>query len=121
MKKDPSELRLYAVARLDLKMSPGKLAAQCGHAFVDTFKANASTLERGRRLALWHGHKVVLGVGSQNDLFTIQEKARAAGLPQCLVEDSGLTEFERPEFTALGIGPALLSEVPFLSHLKLYR
>lgn len=30
-------LRMYAIIRADLNMSSGKLAAQCGHAFLNAY------------------------------------------------------------------------------------
>ena len=35
---DYRPLNMYVICRADLEMSPGKLAAQCGHAFASAFE-----------------------------------------------------------------------------------
>lgn len=45
--------RLYAIVRTDLGMTPGKLAAQAGHAYVNTFLAALAS--DPARAAAYHG------------------------------------------------------------------
>lgn len=95
------------VVRTDIKMGKGKLAAQVAHAslssYLEAIRLNPSWAERW----IEEGQKkVVLKVDRLEELLILTEKARAMGLPYCLVEDAGLTQLEKGTATALGIGPA---------------
>ena len=95
------------VLRSDLKMSPGKAAAQASHAAV-------SAAEKARRnYPHWWKEwfesgqkKVVLKADSEAALLNLEKKAKDLGLPTALISDMGLTELEPGTITALGIGPA---------------
>lgn len=108
-------------------MSPGKMAAQAGHAFLDTFGVCLkSDPEKCRRYnSDGHGTKVVLEAKDVYQLMYIKEQAEALGIPCSLIVDSGhimLPHFTgEPIVTALGIGPAVKSDVKFLSRLHLVK
>lgn len=93
-------------------MSVGKTAAQACHASV-------LALERVRRFKLdwvreWFDSgqkKVVLKVGSEEELRRLASLCERLGLPWEIVEDAGLTELAPGTATALGIGPAPEEEV----------
>lgn len=98
-------------------MSPGKIAAQCGHAFLD-----CSLQAISQRPAVWtdyktnHGIKIVMRSRNLSHLELAHAEAQLAGIPSVLVTDLGY--FGVPEelagkatITALGIGPARRSEV----------
>jgi len=95
------------ILRADLKMSPGKAAAQASHAAV-------SAAEKARRNhpSWWKEwfesgqRKVVLKTSSKDELLNLEKKAKDLGLPTALISDMGLTELEPGTITALGIGPA---------------
>lgn len=91
------------VIRKDLKMSEGKKCAQSAHASLGAFrKAKKSVVSQWEK----HGEKkIVLEIGSRNDLLKLFEKAKKEKLPVSLVKDAGLTELESGTVTALGIGP----------------
>ncbi|MEM2092088.1 MAG: peptidyl-tRNA hydrolase Pth2 [Candidatus Bathyarchaeia archaeon] len=95
------------VLRADLKMSPGKAAAQAGHAAVSSAEE-----ARKKNPSWWMGWieegqcKIVLKVSSEADLLSLERRARELGLPVALISDAGLTELEPGTVTALGIGPA---------------
>lgn len=115
------------MVRADLAMTPGKLAAQAGHAYLDSFleaqRLNPHAAQAYR--APGHGTKVCLAARNLGDLLLAQERAAAAGLPHALITDSG--HVHPPHFdggevvTALGIGPATRAEMRRItSRLRLY-
>ncbi len=56
--------------------------------------------------------KIVVGVKSEEELLSLQEKANNSGLPCSLIQDAGDTEFGGvPTYTALGIGPAQAEKI----------
>ncbi|MES3160198.1 MAG: peptidyl-tRNA hydrolase Pth2 [Halorubrum sp.] len=92
------------VARRDLGMGDGKLAAQVAHASLSAYE---DTSRRARKR--WKGSgqkKVVLGVDSESDLFALADKAETAGIPYAVIRDAGHTELESGTVTALAVGPA---------------
>jgi len=121
-------LRLYAIVRSDLDMPPGKLAAQAGHAFLDAFFA-AQRLRPQYAAAYCsdsHGTKVTLSSSNLDQLLRAEAMARSEGLPCALITDSGHVlppYFDgNPIITALGLGPALRSEVRHITkHFALVR
>lgn len=92
------------VARADLGMGQGKLAAQVAHASLQAYAATDD-----RTAKAWKGDgakKVVLKVDGEAGLLELAEKARAEGLPHAVVRDAGHTQLDPGTVTALGIGPA---------------
>ncbi|MFH5797443.1 peptidyl-tRNA hydrolase Pth2 [Haladaptatus sp. DYF46] len=92
------------VARTDIGMGKGKLAAQVAHASLSAYE---DTGQRARKR--WKGEgqkKVVLKGGSEDELFRLAEKARAEGLPHAIIRDAGHTQLEPGTVTALAVGPA---------------
>ena len=94
------------VLRKDLNMRKGKMIAQGAHASLEAF-LSASATEAAR---LWHegpATKIAVSVDSEEALLDVAERARAAGLPHALIQDSGRTEFGGvPTYTAVALGPA---------------
>ncbi|MDO8556464.1 MAG: peptidyl-tRNA hydrolase Pth2 [Nanoarchaeota archaeon] len=101
------------LVRMDLKLSPGKLAAQCGHGFVESFiKAD----EKSKRAWLSFGaKKVVLKVADEKELRLFWEDAVAQKLPNALIVDAGHTELPAGTTTVLGIGPAREEDIDRLT------
>ncbi|ESS04843.1 MAG: peptidyl-tRNA hydrolase [uncultured archaeon A07HR67] len=91
------------VARRDLGMGEGKLAAQVAHASLSAYE------DTGRRARTeWKGSgqkKVVLGADSESQLFELADKADTQGVPYAVVRDAGHTELEPGTVTALAVGP----------------
>lgn len=119
MPLDPT-LRMYAIVRRELEMSPGKLAAQCGHAFLDVY--DLCRKEYPDRAAAYHdgshGTKVVLETDLA-ELLQLRERAMAEGLPAALIVDAGHVmppHFDgNPVVTAVGIGPVMRHEIQHIT------
>lgn len=111
--RDPDPYRLYAIVRTDLAMAAGKIAAQSGHAFLDSFlKASEQRPDTIQAYKQNHGIKVVLGCPSLKHLMRAYHEALDKGIPCELITDLGYTQFNNiPTITALGLGPARRSEV----------
>ncbi|MDH4123813.1 MAG: aminoacyl-tRNA hydrolase, partial [Thermoplasmata archaeon] len=87
------EYKIVIVIRDDLRLSPGKLAAQVAHASVScALKAKGS---RKRLFSSWLSEgqrKVVLKVKDLAELEDINRKANSAHLITEKITDAGLTE-----------------------------
>ena len=119
---DYRPLNLYAIYRADLNMAPGKLSAQCGHAFVNAWdKARVQRPEiSGQYKGTGNGTKICMYAKNLGQLLRAYRDAQAAGLPCDLIIDRGHvlpgTAFDgKPIITALGIGPAYLDEVAHIT------
>lgn len=112
---------MYAIIRGDLEMSPGKMAAQAGHAFLDAY--SVCRVQNPEKADLYHmeghGTKVILEAKGLIDLIYLHGQASAAGIPCALITDSGHVMppyFDgKPVVTAVGIGPATRDEVHHLT------
>jgi PTH2 family peptidyl-tRNA hydrolase len=91
------------VARTDVGMGRGKLAAQAAHASLSAYEdADAKT----RRA--WKGEgqkKVVLKVQGEAAIFELADRAEREGLPNAVIRDAGHTQLEPGTVTCLGVGP----------------
>ena len=132
------------IARKDLKMNRGKLAAQVAHAsmavildmmeksIIDDFANNYHFTKREIQyennsfLAKWLDKqfaKVVLKVNSEEELEYFYNKAKELNLPTSLIEDSGYTQFKGQKTkTTCAIGPCDPEVLDKLTgELKLYN
>ncbi len=91
------------LVRQDLKMPKGKLAAQVAHASVEgLLKSHKDDITKWRAEGM---KKIVLKVSDKKELFQYKLKAEKAGLESAIIQDAGLTVFEKPTITCLVIGP----------------
>lgn len=91
------------VARTDIGMGKGKLAAQVAHASLSAYE---DTDERTRKE--WKGSgqkKVVLKAQGEKELFRLADLADREGLPNAIIRDAGHTQLDPGTVTALAIGP----------------
>lgn len=113
-------MKQVIVARKDLGMSPGKLAAQVAHASLRAYESSSETAQR-----TWKSEgqkKVVVEVDSEAELFRLADAAEQDGMPYAVIRDAGHTELEAGSVTALGIGPAKDAIVDGITgHLSLYQ
>jgi PTH2 family peptidyl-tRNA hydrolase len=98
--------KMVIVARKDLDLSKGKLAAQVGHAAVEcVLKAQKYAPED---LADWLDAgqmKAVVKVQAEKEFYALKQAAERAGLCTALIQDAGHTEIPAGTVTVLGIGP----------------
>jgi PTH2 family peptidyl-tRNA hydrolase len=131
-------IKQVIVARTDLNMRKGKLAAQVAHASMGVILGLGRIHHEETGSHVWfHADltkhpdviawiedkftKIVVGVDSEEALHELQRQAQAADLPCCKIQDSGLTEFGGvPTYTTLAIGPAEASRIDAITgNLKL--
>jgi len=107
------------VARADLGMGEGKLAAQVAHA---SLMASEDATESARRE--WNGtgqKKIVLQANGESELFGLAESAEVEDLPHAIVRDAGHTQLDPGTVTALAVGPAVDDRVDAVTgDLQLY-
>jgi PTH2 family peptidyl-tRNA hydrolase len=101
------EYKMVIVTRSDLKLSPGKLAAQVAHAAVacalDTKKNNSKWFHNWQTEG---AKKAILKVDSEKDFYPLKEKAEELKIVAYIISDAGYTEIPEGTKTVLGIGPA---------------
>jgi PTH2 family peptidyl-tRNA hydrolase len=91
------------VARADLGMGEGKLAAQVAHASLMAFEDADRTVQNE-----WKGSgqkKVVLQADGESQLFELADLAERDGVPHAVVRDAGHTELDPGTVTAVAVGP----------------
>lgn len=108
------------IVRNDLKMSKGKLCAQCGHAVIESFlKAKKKTPDAVEEWLNEGQEKIVLKVDSEKELLELFEKMKKL-FPSSLIRDAGRTELQAGTKTCVGAGPAKEIELDkFTAGLKL--
>ncbi|CAI5755524.1 unnamed protein product [Candida verbasci] len=124
----PGDIKMTLVIRSDLKMSKGKVAAQCSHATLALYKKitnpdldsyNPNMVKRWEYL---NGQaKITLQVPNEEEMDILFAKAISLGINCYIVHDAGRTQIAAGSATVLGLGPApkkVLDEVT--GELKLY-
>lgn len=106
-KKMEFEYKMVIVTRGDLRISPGKLAAQVAHAAVvcalDTKKINSKWFNK------WQSEgakKAVVKVENEKEFYPLKEKAEKLKMVAHIITDAGHTEIAEGTKTVLGVGPA---------------
>ena len=91
------------LVRTDLKMSCGKIAAQCGHGIAQTIKGSNKKIIRDWMKT---GEKIVVLQCPDLDTMTIyKKKANKLGMFAKIIHDAGHTEVEPDTPTVCVIGP----------------
>lgn len=97
------EMKQAIVARTDIGMGEGKLAAQVAHASLSAYEdAN------DRTRTAWKGSgqkKIVLKVSGEKALFELADRAEREGLAHAIIRDAGHTQLEPGTVTCLAVGP----------------
>lgn len=100
------ETKMVIVVDRSVKMTPGKLAAQVGHASVSC--ALAAEKYDKRNFSAWLStgqQKVVVKVQKAEELYRLKVHAEDLGLCTALIKDAGHTQIAPGTVTCLGIGP----------------
>lgn len=109
-------MQMSLIVRSDLKMSPGKIGAQCAHAAVLCYakaaKSKPAHLDRWLNLGQ---PKVVLRVGSQGEIDYLSKLANEKNVVNGVVYDAGRTEVLAGTQTVLGIGPDTKTKIDELT------
>lgn len=114
-------LNLYAIYRADLEMPPGKLSAQCGHAYTNALEIAEARDPgvTGRYKGTGNGTKICMYAKNLGQLLRAYREAQAANIPCSLIIDRGHVlkpHFDgSPLITALGIGPVYKDEVEHIT------
>lgn len=107
------------VARTDIGMGEGKLAAQVAHASLSAYE-DASRSARSD----WKGSgqkKIVLQADGESALFELADAAERRGIPNAIVRDAGHTQLDPGTVTALAVGPGPETDVDAVTgDLSLY-
>jgi peptidyl-tRNA hydrolase, PTH2 family len=98
--------KMVIAVRWDLKLSPGKMAAQVAHAAVNC--ALAAKKRSPDWFDRWYSEgqrKVVVKVPTLEELYALKTRAEDLRLVTSLIIDAGMTEIPPNTVTCLGIGP----------------
>lgn len=99
-------------------MSPGRAAAQAGHAFLETFLNASDELRERYRVA--GGTKIVLMCRDEVELKRLLDDARVRGITRAMVVEDDLPPHDGLVVTALGLGPAPRNQItPITKGLRL--
>lgn len=117
-------IKMVMVVRPDIRMSSGKLAAQCAHAAVASYAA-AKTYDP-HMVAMWEttGQAKIVVCGDkpgEMELHSLAEKAKRLNIVTAIIRDAGRTQLAAGTPTVLGMGPAKAKDLDSVSgHLRLY-
>lgn len=121
--------RVWIAIRKDIAMSPGKLAAQVGHALfklalvsAGQAKDDAVAFDNLKRHIDEGGAKIAVVCDSKEHLLEICAFAETVGIPWTFVQDAGHTEVSPGTLTVCAFGPTKRSDLPSpLKRLRLYK
>lgn len=99
-----TRMKQAIIARTDIGMGQGKLAAQVAHASLSAYEKADSQLRNQWKQG--GQKKVVLKGTSERQLHELAEIADRDGIPNAIIRDAGHTQLEPGTVTALAVGPA---------------
>jgi len=117
--EEGDRFKMVLVVRSDLKMKPGKVAAQCAHATVGAVRAAERRIPKTLKKWEWEGQaKIALKVETEELMLDLEKAAVGAGLNTFVVQDA---EIAAGRSTVLAIGPSAIDDVDKITrHLRLY-
>ncbi len=113
-------MKQVIVVRKDLNMRKGKMAAQVAHGSLGVTLANLEHPDVKEWLS-GAFTKICVSCETEDELLALEEAADEAGIINCLITDSGKTEFRGvPTNTVLAVGPANRDDIDKITgNLKL--
>ncbi|EZA48679.1 hypothetical protein DMN91_002270 [Ooceraea biroi] len=99
---------MVIVVRTDISMGKGKVGAQCAHAALECCRQTLNSEKSEQMFQSWlkiGQPKVVLRIQNEEELLTLVDKAKDAGLITAVIKDAGRTQLKPGTITAVGIGP----------------
>lgn len=96
-------MKQVMIVRTDLKMGKGKMAAQCCHGSIGSYKKASPD-----KIKKWENEayaKVVLKVKTLDELTELKKMADINKVPNYLVVDAGRTQIPTSSVTVLALGP----------------
>ena len=121
--KQPKGFKMLLIVRTDLKMSKGKVAAQCSHATLGLYKKMLETRKIKEDLETWEltgQKKVVLKCKNAKTLSKIMDTLERDKLLSYLVVDAGLTEVPPGSQTVLAVFGSESTLSKHTGHLSTY-
>ena len=104
-----AEYKQVILVRDDLKLTKGKMSAQCSHASVGAvLKSDKDDVKTWQAQGM---KKVILKVKDIQELHKYKRMAEDAGLVVSLITDAGHTQLEPGTVTCLGIGPDKVEKI----------
>ena len=97
------------IIRSDLKMSKGKLAAQCCHASLESYKKSKPTIRK--KWEILGQKKIIVCAKNLDELKKLKQKTDKLKLSNVLITDAGRTELKKGTITCLAIGPELSEKI----------
>lgn len=89
---------------------------KCAHAAVGVYESYFSRKKSVFEAWERQGKRIsVFKVTDKDNLLTLNEAAENSGLMSCLIRDAGRTQIPRGSLTVLAVGPALKSELEWLT------
>jgi PTH2 family peptidyl-tRNA hydrolase len=86
-------------------MSQGKMAVQVAHAAVSCAQKTSAKKPSVLRDWMQQGQKKVVVKAAEQDLYSLEKKAKSQGIITSIINDAGLTELEPGTTTAVALGP----------------
>ncbi len=119
-KTNTERVKFVLCVRSDLRMSCGKIAAQCSHTTLGLFLTGDVSPELHQRWVECGETTVVLRVTSGEELRLLSVQANHAGFKTFMFYDEGRTQIAPNSPTVLAIGPASAPQLDLIvGHLKL--
>ena len=118
LSQERSDIVMYLIVRNDLKMSKGKIAAQCGHGVQYAIKACDDSLYQNYQDC--GCAKLCLKVETREEFIRLRFKLSEAGIKTFTVVDAGHTQVEPNTETCFAVGPVTKETMKdFVKDLKL--
>ncbi|MBN1645514.1 peptidyl-tRNA hydrolase [Candidatus Woesearchaeota archaeon] len=103
-----SSYKQVILVRKDLKLPPGKLAAQVGHACVEAVLLSNKMFSNKKAVKAWRqqgSKKIVLKVADEEELHKYAMMAKNEGMITSTIQDAGRTVIAPGTVTCCAIGP----------------